>query len=78
MDLNFKNLVTTRPCEVENKNAFAIKVVAVAGLDNDWTAYYGPPEWSKEQVAQSGDKLMREQAEPLFYVMRNSGRHYRE
>lgn len=77
-NLNFKNPVTTRPGEVEDRDAFAIKVVAVAGFDNDWAAYYGPPEWSKERAAQSGDKLAREQAEPLFYVMRNSGRCYRE
>jgi len=78
MKRNFKNLVTTSPDEVEDNDAFAIKIVAVAGFVNDWAAYYGPPEWSKEQVAQSGDKLVREQAEPLFYVMRRSGRSYRD
>ena len=78
MKRNFKNFVTTRPNEVECNDAFAIKVVAVAGHADDWAAYYGPSEWSKEQVAQSGNKLAKEQAEPLFYVMRNSGRYYRE
>jgi len=78
MECNFKNPVTTSPSDVEYRDAFAIKVVAVAGFDNDWAAYYGPPEWSKEMVAESGDKLAREQAEPLFYVMRHSGRHYRD
>ena len=77
-NLNFKNPVSTVPNEVKDGDAFAIKVVAVAGYNNDWAAYYGPPEWTKEQIAQSGDKLAKEQAEPLFYVMRSSARHYRE
>ena len=75
---NFKNKETIRPSDVEPDDAFAIKVVAVAGYDNDWAAYYGPSNWSDEMVAKSGDKLSTAQAEPLFYVLAASGRHYRE
>lgn len=74
---NFKNLVTTSPSDVEQGDAFAVKIVAVAGYDNDWAAYRGPSDWSDEVVAQSGDKLLEKEATPLFYVMRNSGRYYR-
>lgn len=76
-DHTFKNPVTTSPSDVEQGDAFPIKVVAVAGYADDWAAYQGPSEWSDEMVARGGDKLAREQAEPLFYVMRASGRHYR-
>lgn len=74
----FKNLVTTRPDSVEYMDAFAVKIVAVVGYNNDWAAYMGPSDWTDEQVAQQGDKLLASQAEPLFYVLRNSGRVYRE
>ena len=74
----FKNKVTTRPCDVETGDAFAVKVVAVTGHDDDWVAYEGPSTWSDQLVADSGDKLLAKQAEPLFYVLRASGRRYRE
>lgn len=77
MRLRFKNLVTTRPCDVESRDAFAVKIVAVAGYD-DWSAYIGPSDWTDEEVTQRGDRLLERQAEPLFYVLRASGRHYRE
>lgn len=67
-----------RPSEVKPNDAFPIKVVAVAGHGDDWAAYYGPTDWSDEEVAQSGEKLLASQAEPLFYALRNSGRYYRE
>lgn len=73
----FRNMMTTRPLDVETGNAFAIKVVAVAGYANDWAAYMGPSDWSDQDVAEGGDKLSKEQAEPLFLVLRNSGRYYR-
>jgi hypothetical protein len=66
------------PSDVQPRDAFPIKVVAVAGYGNDWAAYYGPTNWSDQEVAESGDKLAASQAEPLFYALRNSGRHYRE
>lgn len=73
----FKNLVITSPADVVPGDAFAIKVVAVAGFANDWSAYRGPSHWSDDKVAREGDKLYRDQAEPLFHAMRSSGRHYR-
>lgn len=77
MMYTFKNLVTALPREVETGDAFALKIVAVAGYDNDWVAYRGPSDWSDELVASSGDKLSEQEAAPLFYVMRASGRYYR-
>jgi len=75
--LNFKNLVTTSPSDVESRDAFAVKVVAVAGFTDDWAAYRGPSDWSDQLVAEQGDKLARRAAEALFYVMAASNRHYR-
>lgn len=75
--MEFKNLVTTSPSEVKDGDAFAVKIVARAGRADDWAAYFGPSEWTDEEVASSGDKLDKEAAEALFYVMRNSGRMYR-
>lgn len=76
-DYRFRNKVTTSPSDVEDRDGFAIKVVAVAGRAFDWTAYVGPSWWSDQQVADHGDKLPASQAEPLFYVLRTSGREYR-
>lgn len=75
---NFKNLVTTNPSDVEQGDAFAVKVVAVAGFADGWAAYRGPSDWPDQLVAEQGDKLPRRAAEALFYVMAASGRHYRE
>ena len=66
------------PSDVRDRDTFPIKVVAIAGTGNDWAAYYGPTDWTDERVAMHGDKLSQEQAMPLFYVLRNSGRYYRE
>ena len=77
MEYKFKNLITTSPSDVEPGDAFAIKVVAVAGYADDWAAYIGPSYWPGERVAEQGDKLSPEQAGPLFYVLRESGRTYR-
>ena len=63
---------------VKDRDTFPIKVVAIAGTGNDWAAYYGPTDWTDEETAHSGDKLSREQAEPLFYALCNSGRTYRK
>jgi len=65
------------PSNVKDRDTFPIKVVAVAGHGNDWAAYYGPTNWTDKQVAQSGDKLLECQAKPLFFALRESGRHYR-
>ena len=78
MKVTWKNLVTTSPSDVETRDAFAVKIVAVAGYDDDWAAYRGPSDWSDQRVAEQGDKLSRKAAEALFYVMARSGRRYRE
>ena len=74
----WKNKVTVCPDQIEVNDAFATKVVAAAGYNNDWAAYQGPCDWSDEQVAESGDKILREAAERLFYCMTMSGRRYRD
>ncbi len=76
MRRKFKDPVMTKPCDVESGDAFAVKVVAVVGHGDDWSAFVGPTDWPDEKVARQGDGLLREQAEPLFYVLRASGRHY--
>lgn len=75
---NWRNLVTTSPSDVKTRDAFAIKVVAVAGFADDWAAYRGPSDWPDGLVAEQGDKLSQEAAEALFYVMASSGRQYRD
>ena len=77
MTHKFKDWIMTSPSDVEPGDAFAIKIVAVAGHADDWAAYIGPSEWTAGRVAEQGDKLSPEQAEPLFYVLRKSGRTYR-
>ena len=74
----WKNKITTRPDQIEASDAFAIKIVAVAGKDNDWAAYQGASWWDDERIASEGDKLLREAAEPLFYCLAMSGRRYRD
>ena len=77
MKLRFRNKITTSPSDVQPGDCFAVKVVAVTGHMNDWAAYIGPSDWTDERVAEQGDKLSPEQAGPLFYVLRESGRTYR-
>ena len=74
--MRFRNRYATQSDDVQDGDAFPFKIVAVAGQNNDWAAYWGPSSWSDERVAQEGDKLRREVAEPLFYLGR-SGRTYR-
>lgn len=74
---HFRNAASVRPSDVQDSDAFALKVVAVAGFANDWTAYRGPTNWSDAQVAEGGDKLLAEVAKALFYVLAVSGRRYR-
>lgn len=65
-----------RPGDVKAGDAFAIKVVALAGYAGDWTAYVGPSDWPDERVLKEGNKLVEFQVGDLFYVMRD--RVYRE
>ncbi len=75
--LTFRNKVNVSPSDVRDDDAFALKVVAVAGLANDWTAYQGPSSWTDAEVAEGGDKITESAARALFYVLHKSGRRYR-
>ncbi len=75
--LTFRNKITVSPSDVNTDDAFAIKIVAVAGPANDWAVYQGPAHWPDILVADSGDKLLEGTARKLFYVMSQSGRTYR-
>ena len=80
MQYNFIHAAEARnlsPSDVKDRDTFPIKVVAIAGHGDDWAAYYGPTDWTDEEIAHNGEKLLKHQAEPLFFVLRNSGRHYR-
>lgn len=76
MDYRFRNMVSVAPIDVQDGDAFAVKVVAVAGPNNTWFAARGFAHWDKQRVADEGDVLPECEARPLFYVMRNSGRVY--
>lgn len=65
------------PSDVHDDDAFALKVVAVAGLANDWTVYQGLSSWTDTEVAEGGDKITESVARALFYVLHKSGRRYR-
>lgn len=73
-----KNMITTRPMDVQTDDIFPVKIVAVAGPNNNWYACQGPSAWDDEHVARNGDVLLPSQAKPLFYVMTASGRYYGE
>ena len=76
MKLTFKDKHTISPSDVCPNDAFAVKVVAVAGYANDWSAYVGLSNWPDTRIAEQGDKLTREQVGKLFHCM--CVRTYRE
>jgi len=59
-------------CEYWNANGYAVAIVAVAGSNQDWTAYVGAqPDpahrwYTEEWAARHGSKLTEEQAWPFF------------
>lgn len=53
----YRDVVNTSPSEVQDGDAFAIKVVAVAGYNNDYAIYAGDSNDSDEEVARNGAKL---------------------
>jgi len=71
-----ENKITISLSKLQPRDMFAIKVVAVAYGENWWSAYEGPENWTAQRVALHGDRLSEEQAAPLFYAMRTSGRTY--
>lgn len=69
---NWRNKVTTAPNDLYHKDAFSVKVVAVAvvGAVGDFTAYMGPADWSDEEVAARGDRVPERVGRELFHVCR--------
>ena len=63
----YRDKTNVPPTALSEGDMVAIKVVAVAGAVGDWAAYFGPSDWTDEQVAENGDKLAEFQARPLFY-----------
>lgn len=68
--------ITTRPSDVKADDISAVKLVAVAGYDNDWACYSGPTTWCNEHVAREGDKVSEEEAGVFSYLMQL--RRYRQ
>jgi len=75
--VRFIDGAATSPSCVQDGDAVILKVVGIAGFNNDWAAYCGPSDWSDEMVAEQGSKLAYEQVESLFYVFKWCGRRYR-
>ena len=65
---NLSDAMNTRPDDVHDGDAFAAKIVAVAGFNNDWALYIGPSKWSDEQVRDNGNKLGLDGV-PFGYLM---------
>lgn len=76
-EYNFnKSLIHTSPSDVEDNDAFAIRVVAVASAGRFWRAFRGPSSWPDQEVAGHGDEISEEAARQLFFALANSGRVY--
>jgi hypothetical protein len=74
----FVNKFTVTPDQLKPDTCSALKIVAVVGWTGDWCVYYGPSDWSDEDVAERGDKLISEQAATaLFPTFGNSIEFYR-
>ena len=59
----------TSPINIEDGDWSAIKVVAVAGFNNDWAAYWGPSDWPDERVKAEGIKLSENEAGVFAWLM---------
>ncbi len=73
----FRNKASVSTGGVQDGDAFAIKIVAVAGFTEDWAAYVGPSDWPDLRVVDAGTKIGATTAKALFYVLPMSGRRYR-
>lgn len=58
----------TSPNDVVDGDKFVAKLVAAAGYNNDWALYWGPSDWSNEEVANNGKKLGEGEI-PFGYLM---------
>ena len=75
-EFRFRNVMNVSPSDVQDYDAFALRVVAVAYPGGTWRAYRGYSHWSDERIAENGDEILKEAAELLFYPMKHSGRYY--
>lgn len=71
------NPVSVIPTSLKPGDALGIKVIAVIGFCGDWAAYRGLTCQSDHEVMEYGDKLSKEEAEPLFYACVAAGLTYR-
>lgn len=68
---------TVLPVDLKPGDRLGYKVIAVIGGNNDWAAYVGLTDKTDEEIAMSGDKLLQEQAEKLFFAPKAIGLKYR-
>ena len=71
----FKDAYNDRASDIQDEDSVYYTVVATAGTNNDWAAYYG--FGTPDKVAKSGEKVPQAIAEGLFPIMVNTGRTYR-
>jgi hypothetical protein len=71
-----RNHYNTSPGDVQDNDAFPMKVIAVAYPGGMWCAFRAPATWDNQRVADEGDELQKEVAEGLFWCLANSGRIY--
>lgn len=71
------NPVSAIPSDLKPDDRLGFKIIAVIGHAGDWAAYQGLTHWSDDQVADSGDKLLRAAAEALFCAPVAAGLRYR-
>ena len=65
--MTFVEYQNTSPKDIGNNDTVVVKVAAVAGsVSWDWAAYYGPSDWTDEQVIRNGSKIGEEAAVALF------------
>ena len=58
----------TSPSDVKVGDYCALKIIAVAGYGNKWAAYYGPTDWTDDEVRMGGTKMLKEEAGIFAYL----------
>ena len=71
----YNDVLSKRPDDVKDGDAFALKIVAVAGYNNDVAYYVGDTSMPDEEVVSNGDKLMDAGQDAFSYLMQL--RYYR-
>ena len=62
------NKQLTNPSDVKEGDYCALKIVAVAGYGNKWAAYYGPTDWTDDEVCMGGTKMLEKEAGIFAYL----------